>query len=73
VVPLDFGIAYQVFALASQVDRSKAYEVEVCAPERTIRATGFDVHVRYGLDRLELAHTIVIPVCETRLERFQRR
>nr|WP_218647011.1 helix-turn-helix domain-containing protein [Pseudomonas sp. P7548] len=64
VVPLDLGIAYQVFALASQVDGSNAYEVEVCAPERTIRAAGFDMQVRYGLDRLELAHTVVIPGCE---------
>lgn len=64
VVPLDFGIGYQVFALASQVDGSKAYEVEVCAPERTIQAAGFDMQVRYGLDRLERAHTIVIPGCE---------
>lgn len=64
VVPLDFGIAYQVFALASQVDDKNAYEVEVCAPERTIRTASFDMQVRYGLDRLELAHTIVIPGCE---------
>ncbi|MGY2198125.1 helix-turn-helix domain-containing protein [Pseudomonas gingeri] len=64
VVPLDFGIAYQVFALASQPDGRKAYEVEVCAPERTIRAASFDMQVRYGLDRLALAQTIVIPGSE---------
>ncbi len=36
----------------------------MCAPERTIRSAGFDMQVRYGLDRLELAHTIVVPGCE---------
>lgn len=64
VVPLDFGIAYQVFTLAHQLDGSKAYEVDVCAPTRTIRAANFDMQVRHGLDRLAHADTIVIPGSE---------
>ncbi|MFZ4874467.1 GlxA family transcriptional regulator [Janthinobacterium sp. Mn2066] len=64
VVPLDFGIAYQVFALARQIDGSKAYDVEVCGPKRRIRAASFDMQVRHGLDRLVQADTIVIPGSE---------
>lgn len=64
VVPLDFGIAWQAFTLARLADGSRAYEVEVCGPESTIRVAGLDMHVRYGLDRLALAHTIVIPGSE---------
>lgn len=64
VVPLDFGIAYQVFTLARQADGSQAYEVEVCAPTRTIRAASFDMRVPHGLERLAQAHTIVIPGSE---------
>ena len=64
VVPLDFGIAYQVFALARQIDGSKAYDVEVCGPRRTIRTASFDMQVRHGLDRLVQADTIVIPGSE---------
>jgi transcriptional regulator GlxA family with amidase domain len=64
VVPLDFGIAYQVFSLVRQSDGSRAYEVEVCGPRRKIRSGGFDMHVRHGLDRFAQAHTIVIPGSE---------
>lgn len=64
VVPLDFGIAYQVFSLACQADGSRAYEVEVCAPKRAIGAASFDMQVRHGLNRLAHAHTIIIPGSE---------
>lgn len=64
VVPLDFGIAYQVFAMARLADGSKAYEVRICAPKRTIRAAGFDMQVRQGLADLAQAETIIIPGSE---------
>ncbi len=63
VVPLDFGIAYQVFGLARQ-DGGKVYEVVVCAPKRTIRAGGFDMQVHHGLDVLSSAETILVPGSE---------
>lgn len=64
VVPLDFGIAYQVFAMARDGDGRRAYEVEVCGPSKTIRSAGFDMHVRHGLDYLDQVHTILIPGSE---------
>ncbi len=64
VVPLDFGIGYQVFGLARQSDGSKVYDVEVCAPKRTIRAGGFDMQVHHGLDALAGADTVLVPGSE---------
>lgn len=64
VVPLDFGIGYQVFGLARQPDGSKVYDVVVCAPKRTIRAAGFDMQVHHGLDALAGADTILVPGSE---------
>lgn len=64
VVPLDLGIAWQVFDLACKLDGSKAYQVELCAPKRTIRTSGFNIQVPYGLKQLAQADTIVIPGSE---------
>jgi len=64
VVPLDFGIAYQVFALTRLSDGGKAYELEVCAPRRTVRSAGFDMMVGIGLDALKRADMIVVPGSE---------
>ncbi len=64
VVPLDFGIAYQVFGMARLDATDKAYDVFVCAPRRTVRSGGFDIQVRHGLDALADADTIVIPGSE---------
>jgi transcriptional regulator GlxA family with amidase domain len=72
VVPLDFGIAYQVFELTRQADGKKAYEVEICAPKRTIRAAGFDMRVRNGLDALARADTIMIPGSEDPLRKIPK-
>jgi len=64
VVPLDFGIGYQVFRLARRADGSKAYEVEVCAPKRTMRSGGFEMRVPRGLETLSQADTILVPGSE---------
>ncbi|ONN64951.1 AraC family transcriptional regulator [Herbaspirillum sp. VT-16-41] len=64
VVPLDLGIAYQVFVMTQQSDGSRAYEVKVCGPTRKIRSPGFDMQLRYGLERLQQADTIIVPGSE---------
>jgi transcriptional regulator GlxA family with amidase domain len=64
VAPLDFGIACQVFGFARQPDGSGLYDVEICAPKRTVRAGGFDLQVRQGLGALTRADTIVVPGTE---------
>lgn len=64
VVPLDFGIAYQVFSMARQSDGTRAYEVDMCGPQRKIRSASFDMQVRNGLEHLKQAHTIVVPGSE---------
>ncbi len=64
VVALDFGIGYQVFRLASFADGTRAYDVLVCGPNKTVRADGFDMQVHHGLDALEWADTIVVPGSE---------
>lgn len=64
VVPLDFGIGYQVFGFARDAHGRSFYDVEVCGPRRTIRAGGFDIHVRHGLEALSRADTIVVPGSE---------
>jgi transcriptional regulator GlxA family with amidase domain len=64
VVALDFGIAYEIFGLARLSCGAKAYDIQVCAAKPTIRARGFDIRVRHGLDALAHAHTIIVPGSE---------
>lgn len=64
VVPLDFGIGYQVFDLVRLADGTKGYEVEVCAPNKRVRSAHFDMQVHFGLERLAEAKTIIIPGSE---------
>lgn len=64
VVPLDFGIAYQVFGFACGPDGNALYDVEVCGPKRTIRSGAVDMRVPLGLDALAYADTIIVPGIE---------
>jgi transcriptional regulator GlxA family with amidase domain len=60
-VPLDFGIACDVFRLVSDPTGADAYDVQVCAPTRTVRTRGFEIRVSCGLEALAGANTIVVP------------
>jgi transcriptional regulator GlxA family with amidase domain len=60
-VPLDFGIACEIFGLVSDPDGAKAYDVQVCGPSRKVRTRDFEIRVARGLDALVRADTIIVP------------
>lgn len=60
-VPLDFGIACDVFGLVNDPSGAKAYEVQVCGPSGKLRTRDFEVRVSRRLDVLALADTIIVP------------
>lgn len=60
-IPLDFGIACEVFGLVSTSSGANAYDVQVCGASRTVRTRDFEVRVSRGLEALASADTIVIP------------
>jgi transcriptional regulator GlxA family with amidase domain len=57
VIPLEFGIATQVFG------RDPHYHLTVCAEERTapVPASGFVISTSAGLEALERAETVIVP------------
>jgi len=61
VVPFDLSTPCEVFGRVRVPGVAKAYDVRVCGLSRTVRAEAFDVQVRWRLDLLEGAHTIVVP------------
>lgn len=57
VIPLEFGIATQVFG------RDPHYHLTVCAEERTapVPGSGFVINTSAGLEALKRAQTVIIP------------
>lgn len=60
-VPLDLGIPCDVFGGFGLSDRADLYRVKVCAARRVVRAGAYDLRVRFGLDAVAGAHTVVVP------------
>ena len=61
VVPVDLGIACEVFGTARLADDAAAYRVEVCGASKRVRSQGFSIEVPHGLRRVERADTVVVP------------
>lgn len=64
VVPLDLGIAYQIFGFALRADGAALYDVKVCATRRSVMAGGFRLQAPFGLAVLADADTIIVPGSE---------
>jgi transcriptional regulator GlxA family with amidase domain len=60
-VPLDFGIAIDVFGFVTDSNDAKAYDVQICGASRTVRTRSFEIRVRHGLEALAVADTIIVP------------
>jgi transcriptional regulator GlxA family with amidase domain len=60
-VPLDLGIPCDVFGGFDLPDQPDLYRVHVCAPRRVVRSGAYDIRVRFGLDVVKGAHTVVVP------------
>lgn len=70
VIPYELGMPAEVFGRAEVpgiVPPDRPYAVRVCGPRRLVRAGGFDVRVRHGLDALAAlgpADLVVVPGVE---------
>ncbi|GIE89071.1 GlxA family transcriptional regulator [Actinoplanes regularis] len=63
VIPFDLATPIEVFDRVRLADGGKPYEVRVCAPTGTVDAGMFTLNVRWGLEALLDADTIVLPGC----------
>ena len=80
VIPFDLATPYEVFASVRLRDGSRGYRVRVCGTAKEVDAGGFRMKLRYGLDELGRADTIVLagvgdlgaPVPETLLHAVRR-
>ena len=61
VVSFDLGIACEVFGTVRLTGGEPAYHVEVCGESRHLRSHAFRLEVPYGLDRVAMASTVIIP------------
>jgi transcriptional regulator GlxA family with amidase domain len=64
VVPFDLAIACDVFGRAVPPGVDPPYDVRVCGEARVVRSGCFDLRVRFGLDALADADTVVVPGIE---------
>jgi transcriptional regulator GlxA family with amidase domain len=64
VVPFDLAIACDVFGRAVPPGVTPPYDVRVCGEARVVRSGRFDLRVRFGLDALADADTVVVPGIE---------
>jgi transcriptional regulator GlxA family with amidase domain len=60
-VPLDLGIACDVFGNFDLPDQPSPYRVKVCALRRVVRAGAFDIRAPFGLEAVRDADTVVVP------------
>ncbi|MCF7554985.1 GlxA family transcriptional regulator [Pseudomonas petrae] len=61
VVSFDLSIPYEVFARSALPSGAPAYDVRVCAERSYVETQGFGLTVKWGLEELENADTIMIP------------
>lgn len=61
VLPFDLGIPCGVFRYARLPGERLGYQVQVCGPQRDVRAGEFAVRVSAGLEALGRADTIIVP------------
>lgn len=61
VVPYDLGIPALVFEAPRDRRDRALYRVRVCGEAATIRSGGFDLRVRFSLDELASADTVIVP------------
>ena len=63
VVPFDLSIPCEIFG-RTVPPAAPGYEVRVCAQTRIVHAGGFDLRVRWRLDSLDQAATVIVPGIE---------
>lgn len=73
VVPYDLGIPSLVFGVPRDGRNRAAYRVRVCGEVAAIRSGGYDLRVRFGLDELEAADTVIVPGVTEPRRRFPER
>ena len=61
VVSFDLGIACEVFGHVRTAEHEPGYRVQVCGEFGRVRSGGFALDVPYGLEKVALADTIVVP------------
>ena len=64
VIPLDLGIACQVFGRAQLADGQPAYSIRVCGERKLVRATSFELRPPGRLAELAASDTVVVPGTE---------
>ncbi|MEO6675758.1 MAG: helix-turn-helix domain-containing protein [Pseudomonas sp.] len=61
VVSFDLSIPYEVFSRVTLSSGQAAYQFRVCAEHAQIETAGFGLTLRWGLEQLAEADTIIIP------------
>jgi len=61
MVVADLTMPYELFEHVELGSGLKAYESYVCAHDSIVKTQGFDLQVKWGLDQLKDAHTLIIP------------
>ncbi|WP_330300271.1 GlxA family transcriptional regulator [Streptomyces sp. NBC_00503] len=61
VIPFDLSTPIEVFSRTRLPDGRPAYQVRVCAEHPEVDAGTFSIRVRWGLEALEAADTIIVP------------
>jgi hypothetical protein len=61
VVPADVAGPYEVFSRVRSADGQLPYRVRVCGVRREVTAGPFHLQLRYGLDELARADTVLLP------------
>jgi transcriptional regulator GlxA family with amidase domain len=61
LIAFDLTSAFEIFSMTRLTDGTRPYRVKVCSSKRTVRAAGFSIRTRWGLNALLKCDTIVIP------------
>jgi transcriptional regulator GlxA family with amidase domain len=61
MVAADLTTPYELFEHVELDSGLKAYESYVCARDPVVKTQGFDLHVKWGLDQLDDAYTLIVP------------
>ncbi|MGV8864997.1 MAG: GlxA family transcriptional regulator [Pseudomonas sp.] len=61
VVPFDLSIPYEVFSRVVLRNGHAPYQVRVCAETPEVTSEGFDLKIKWGLEQLDEADTIIVP------------
>ncbi|OAH96278.1 GlxA family transcriptional regulator [Methylomonas methanica] len=61
LVSFDLAIPCMIFGLVKRTEDKDAYSVYICSETKVVNAGVVDLSVRWGLDQLETADTVIIP------------